>query len=96
MMEKMQRPTDKQGEERESRLKVTIALLPSKFSNCYGERGGNRGVKRGKGHQESMAQEINKAGLMGITETKEAIIEPAWICTRSSAYLLWLLACCFE
>lgn len=39
--------------------------------------------------------ESNKQDSQGLTETEEVVKEPAWVCTRSSAYTIWLLAWCF-
>lgn len=36
-----------------------------------------------------------KQGLWGLTETELKIMVPAWVCTRASASMLWLLAWCF-
>ena len=38
---------------------------------------------------------INPVGLIGAPETEAITMEPAFICARSSAYMLWLLACVF-
>lgn len=38
--------------------------------------------------------ESTKQGSGGFTETGSAITEPAWVCARSFAYILWLLAWC--
>lgn len=37
--------------------------------------------------EHSTAHRINRAGL-GLTETEAATPEPAWVCTRSSAYVV--------
>ena len=38
--------------------------------------------------------ESTKQGSHGLTETEAAIMDPALVCTRSSDYILWLLASC--
>lgn len=34
--------------------------------------------------------ESTKQSSWGLAETEEAIMEPAWVCTRSSPYVMWL------
>lgn len=34
-------------------------------------------------------------GSQGLTETEAKMTEPVWVCTRSSVYVLYLLAGCF-
>lgn len=36
-----------------------------------------------------------KQGSYVLTATQEASTGPAWVCTGSSVYMLWLLALCF-
>ena len=31
-------------------------------------------------------------GYWGLTEAETAVTEPAWVCTKCSAYTLWLLS----
>ena len=42
------------------------------------------------------AENLVKPGTYEVTETAAASTGPAWICTRSCAYILWLLAWCFH
>lgn len=53
------------------------------------------GVREVGGHQESMPTESNKQDSYGQTENGEAAMDPEWVRTRSSAYMLWLIAWCF-
>lgn len=39
--------------------------------------------------------ESTKQGSSGITETKRAITEPAWGCTRFSVFMMWLFSLWF-
>ena len=43
-----------------------------------------------------MPLESTKQGSLGISKTKAAITEHAWVCARSSTYMLWLLVSCFS
>ena len=63
-------------------------------SKTFGEtlkRRGGRTLGASDVEDTTRAQptELNKQGSMGITET-ETITEPAWVCTRFSAFILWL------
>lgn len=43
--------------------------------------------KRDRGYQEDIVHRINSLGLIGAYRE-----EAAWVCTRSSAYKLWLVS----
>lgn len=53
--------------------------------------------KREGGHQEKMAYWIKAwaKDSIGLTESEALSLGPTWVYTRSSVYILWLLAWCF-
>jgi hypothetical protein len=50
---------------------------------------GARGVKDTR---RTSPTESTKQSSQGFTETEAAITDPAWVCARSSAYMLWLFS----
>lgn len=50
------------------------------------------GTKDVKDAQRRRSAESTKQGSQGLTKTEGAIMEPAWVFTKSSAYMLQLLA----
>lgn len=67
------------------------AKIGDPLGPCLGAQGtpwkrGRKSQRNGR-NQESMAHRINYAGSQGLTQTQAAIMEPAWVCTRSSAYI---------
>lgn len=57
--------------------------------------GGGLGVRGNGGHKRTWTIEYTKQVSHGLIETETANRGPAWVCTRSSTYMLWLSAWCF-
>ena len=95
----IQRLTDRhyleRERERESKLEISIWSFASEIRNSSEERGKAVGVSGDGGHQENMATTSTKQGTCGLPGSEVACVGPAWVCTRLSAYMLWLLAWCF-
>lgn len=73
--------------EREPKLEISIGALPLEPREPHG-RGGARnvGARRAQGISRAWPTDFN---------WEVAIIKPAWVCVRSSAYMIWLLVWCF-
>jgi hypothetical protein len=81
---------------RDSKLEVSIGPFPSEFRESH-KRGREKiiGVHEIADTRRIWLIESTKQVSYGLIETEVLSMRLTWVCTRSSAYMLWLLACCF-
>lgn len=79
---------------RESKFKVPQnRSLPSELGKLHWRGGGK--IIGVRGTWITWPNKSTKQGSYQLTEAETASTGHAWICIRSSAYILWLLAWCF-
>lgn len=91
----MQTPKARHCAKREYKFKFSIQSLPLEIRKPHGrQRGWTVGVRGVVDSRRACPAESTKWGTHVPMETEAASTEPAWGCTRSSVYVLWLLAWC--
>lgn len=88
----MQRPMARHYVNRESNLQVSIKSLPSEIRESF--RKGGRKIASTRGMEDTRRirpSELTKQGTYDLKEIQAANTGLTWVCTRSSAYILYLI-----
>ena len=78
------------GRERESKLVISIRSLLLELRELHDSGSVQTVEARRIENPRTQTTESMKRAYSG-SETEAAIMKPAWVCSRSSAYILWFL-----